>query len=126
MLLNSGVNFAVGKLFFPDTTNTKMNVIGVGSGTAAASKDQVDLQGTDKFYKQCDNEFPKQSDNKLTYQVTFTGTEANFAWNEWGVFNVAEGQREMLNRVQEAMSRKLPGQVWIFEAEITINKGGSR
>ncbi|MGL5717331.1 MAG: hypothetical protein ACRCX2_30240 [Paraclostridium sp.] len=126
MLLTSGVEFAVKKLFFPTTANTQMKVIGVGDGQTSATRDQKDLQGSNKAYKQCDSGFPKQQDNKLTYQVTFKGNEANFAWNEWGVFDVSSGTKEMLNRVQTAMSRKLQGQVWIFEAVITINKGGTK
>lgn len=123
-LTNAGRDFLAGAAVGAETTlfNTTNARIGVGDGTTTFSATQTDLQGSNKYRKGMDSGYPKRSGNVLTFKATFSGTEANFAWNEWGVFNAASGG-VMLNRVVEYNGTKQSGQTWIFEVELTINIG---
>lgn len=103
-----------------DNTNAR---IGVGDSTAAFAVEQTDLQAaTNKFRKAMDATFPTTAGNVLTFKSTFGAAEANFAWNEWGVFNAAEAGT-MLNRVVEYNGTKLPGQTWVFQVTLTVDIG---
>ena len=93
--------------------------IGVGNGTTAFSSSQTDLQGTNKYRKGMDSGYPQRSGSTMTFQSTFGGTEANFAWNEWGVFNAASGG-VMLNRKVESLGTKASGSTWVFQVQITL------
>lgn len=96
--------------------------IGVGDGTTAFSTAQTDLQGTNKYRKGMDSGYPQRSANVLTFQSTFSGSEANFSWQEWGVFNAASAGT-MLCRVVENNGTKLSDQTWVFQVQITVNIG---
>ncbi len=93
--------------------------IGVGDGTAAFSASQTDLQGTNKVRKTMDSGYPTRSGATMTFQSTFGGSEANFTWNEWGVFNAATGG-VMLNRKVENLGTKASGSTWIVQVQITL------
>ena len=93
--------------------------IGVGDGTAAFAASQTDLQGTNKYRKGVDAGYPTRSGSTMTFQATFSGTEANFAWNEWGVFNAATGG-VMLNRKVESLGTKASGSTWILQVQVTL------
>lgn len=92
--------------------------IGVGDGTTAFSASQTDLQGTNKLRKGMDAGYPTRSGNTVTFRATYGSTEANFAWNEWGVFNAASGGT-MLNRKVESLGTKVSGSIWVFEVQLT-------
>lgn len=94
--------------------------LGVGDGTTAFSPTQTDLQGTNKIRKPMDPGYPVRTGTKLTFRATFGSNEANFAWNEWGVFNAASGG-VMLNRLVSSMGTKASGATWVFEVEINIS-----
>jgi hypothetical protein len=99
-----------------NSTNAR---IGVGDGTTAFSSSQTDLQGTNKFRKVMDSGYPTRSGTTMTFQSTFSGSEANFAWNEWGVFNAATGG-VMLNRKVESLGTKASGSTWVLQVQITL------
>jgi hypothetical protein len=92
--------------------------LGVGDGTTAFSASQTDLQGTNKVSKPMNSGYPSRSGNTVTFQATFGATEANFAWNEWAVFNAATGG-VMLNRKVENLGTKVSGTVWQFTVQLT-------
>jgi hypothetical protein len=69
-----------------------------------------------------DSGFPTVAANVLTFRSTFSGSEANFAWQEWGIANAASGGT-LINRLVENNGTKLSGQTWIFETTLTINIG---
>jgi len=94
--------------------------IGVGNGTAAFSPTQTDLQGTSKFRKAMDPGYPTVTGNVITFRATFNHSEANFAWNEWGVFNAATGGT-MLNRKVASLGTKDNTQTWVLTVQITLN-----
>jgi len=94
--------------------------IAAGDGTAAFDATQTDLQGTNKFRKAVDATFPTLATNIITFQSTFATTDANFAWQEWGVFNATSGGT-MLNRKVESLGTKQNTQSWQFTVTITVN-----
>lgn len=92
--------------------------LGVGDSTAAFSSGQSDLQGTNTLRKGMDATFPQRSGAQLAFKATFGGPDANFAWNEWAVFNAASGG-QMLNRKVESLGTKAAGATWVFTGTIT-------
>lgn len=125
-LTNAGRDFINGSYMGAVTAplfNSANAVIGVGDSNTAFSPAQTDLQApVNKFRKVMDATYPQRTANVTIYKSTFVGGEANFAWNEWGVFNdPAAGT--MLDRVVEYNGTKLAGQTWYFQVTLTLNSG---
>lgn len=79
--------------------NNANAALGVGNGTTAFSSAHTDLQGASKFRKAMDATYPSRAANVITWRSTFATGEANFAWEERGVFNTATlGSGQMLSR----------------------------
>ena len=121
-LSNSGLNFIAqaivndGTPTFFNNTNAK---IGVGDGITAFSKTQTDLVGTNKLRKSVDANFPTRTNNFITFQATYGTDEANFDWNEWGIFN-ASSDGVMLSRKVENLGTKNGG-TWILTATVAFD-----
>ena len=95
--------------------------IGVGDSTTAFAAAQTDLQApANKLRKAVDATYPQRAANVLTFRATFGTAEANFAWNEWGVFNAAAAG-QMLNRKVEALGTKTSAQTWQLTVDLTLN-----
>lgn len=96
--------------------------IGVGDGTAAFAATQTDLQGTNKTRKAMEATFPDQSQgaNVLRFKSSFGTGDANYAWQEWGVFNAASAGT-MMNRKVESLGTKTSAQTWEFTVDIQLN-----
>ena len=94
--------------------------IGVGDSSTAATASQTDLQAsTNKLYKGLDLGFPVYGTNQLaTFKASFTGSEANFVWNEWTVDNGASSGLN-LNRKVENLGTKSGG-TWTLSVDLTI------
>lgn len=93
--------------------------LGVGDSSTAAAVGQTDLQAaTNKFRRVMEATFPSRAGGVVSFKSSFATGEANFAWNEWGIFNSALGAT-MLNRKVESMGTKSSG-VWTLEVTITI------
>jgi len=122
-LTTAGVNFlaqaAIGQGIPFNSTNARL---GVGSGNGAFVASQTDLQGSSKLRKAMDDGYPTVAPPAVTFKSTFAPEEANFAWNEWGVFNAATGG-VMLNRVVESNGTKQVNQTWVLEVKITFALG---
>lgn len=94
--------------------------IGVGDSNTAAAASQIDLQAaSNKLRKAMDATFPSRAAQTLSFKSSFTGAEANYAWQEWGVFNSATANVGMLNRKVEALGTKTTG-TWTLQADISI------
>lgn len=89
--------------------NNANAALAVGDSSTAAAATQTDLQGatapTNKIRKAMLATFPVHSDGvvvgsaSIDFKSTFATGEANFQWNEWGLFNSATaGVGRMLNR----------------------------
>jgi hypothetical protein len=94
--------------------------IGVGDSSTAAAATQTDLQAaTNKFRKAMEATFPSRSGQTVSFKSSYATGEANFAWNEWAVFN-ASTAGTMLNRKVESLGTKTSG-VWTLEVALTAS-----
>ena len=101
--------------------------IGVGDSTTAAAGTQTDLQAaTNKLRKGMEATYPTHTDgttaaaNTITFRSSFATGEANFAWQEWAVFNsVAAATGRMLNRKVESLGTKASG-TWTLTVTLQI------
>lgn len=102
--------------------------IGVGDSSAVAVATHNDLQAaTNKLRKACDPGFPSHTDgtalanNTITFRSVFGTAEANWAWNEAGVFNsptAATGR--MVNRKVQAMGTKTSTASWQITFDLSV------
>lgn len=100
-------------------------MIGVGNGTTAASVGQTDLQGASKLRKAMSATFPSLSGAVLTFKSQFITSEANYAWEEWAVFNVSGSAAAlpaaMLNRRVVSLGTKTSSATWDLTCSITLS-----
>lgn len=122
-LIGNGTATAAQTLTFFNNGNAH---IGVGDSTTAAAATQTDLQAaTNKLRKAMDATYPTHSDGTgsgaavITFKSTFGTSDANFAWEEWGIFNGSSGGR-MLNRKVEALGTKSSG-TWVLTVTVTLS-----
>lgn len=101
--------------------------IGVGDSTTAEAATQTDLQASsNKLRKAMDATYPTHTDATtsgaatITFRSTYGSSDANFAWQEWGVFNASSGQR-MLNRKVASNGTKASGSTWTFTVTLTLS-----
>ena|SRR5580765_6510355 len=116
-LTNAGaVGFAAA--FVAYATNIQL---GVGDNSTAFAQGQTDLQAaTNKLRKAMDATYPTRSSGTLTFRSTFGTSDANFAWNEWGIFSDTPSSGTMFGRKQEALGTKTSAQTWQLTATITV------
>lgn len=94
--------------------------LGVGDSTTAFSAAHTDLQAaSNKLRVGMDATYPQRSSNVLTLRSTFTTGQANYAWDEWGVFNASSGST-MFSRKVEALGTKTSAQSWVLTATVTV------
>jgi hypothetical protein len=66
-----------------------------------------------------DAAYPTRATNVLTFRSTAGTSVANFAWEEWGVFNGSSGGT-MLSRKVESLGTKTSAQSWEITASLTV------
>ena len=101
--------------------------IGVGDSATAAAASQTDLvAASNKLRKAQDATYPQHTDSTsvvgaqtITYKSTFATGDANWVWNEWGLFDAASAGR-MLNRKVEALGTKTSAATWVLTVTITL------
>lgn len=93
--------------------------LGVGNGNTAFAAAQVDLQGASKLRHALDAAYPQRAGNVLTFRSLFSTVEANFAWEEWGIFNDAL-VGVMLSRKAETLGSKTSAQSWLLTVVVTV------
>jgi hypothetical protein len=122
LLVNVGIQLLLDKLIGAagtvfDATNA---YVGVGDSTTAAAASQTDLQAaTNKLRKGMEATFPSRSGQTMSWKASFGSAEANFAWQEWGIFN-ASTAGTMLNRKVESLGTKATG-TWTLQGDVTIS-----
>ena len=109
---------AIGETVTP--FNASNAYIGVGDSSTAFAASQTDLQGSNKFRKAMEASYPQRNTNAMVFRALFGTGDANFAWNEWGVFNAATGGT-MMNRRVEALGTKTSAQSWQITVSVTLN-----
>lgn len=131
-LIGNGTGTAGQALTFYNNANAYISV-GDNSGTAAADT-QTELQAaTNRTRKAMDATYPLHTDTtgtagskSITFRSTFATTDANYVWNEWGIFNGAgtggpptTGGR-MLNRKVEALGTKTSAATWVLTITLSL------
>ncbi len=108
--------------------NNAQAAIGVGDSTTPAVATQTDLQASsNKLRVAMVATYPQHTDgvvasaNTCTWQSSFGSGQANYAWNEMGVFNSATlATGRMLNRLVQSLGVKASGGTWVISAQISI------
>jgi len=94
--------------------------LGVGDSNTAENASQTDLQAsTNKAYVSMVSGYPSRSNQTLSWQSSFDGNTANYAWNEFVVTNNAGTGGVCLNRKVSAQGTKTSGQTWVLTLQIT-------
>lgn len=100
--------------------NNANSYLGVGDSNTAHAFSQTDLQAaTNKLRKAMDATYPQVAANVLTFRATFGTGDANFAWQEWGIFNAAAAGT-MMNRKVESLGTKTSSQSWQLTVTVTL------
>lgn len=121
LFLNEGINDIWNKVV--GTTGTAFNNanarVGTGTSTTAAVATQTGLLGTPVF-KAMDATYPlgAGADQDVDFRGTFTGGEANQAWNEFSVDN-GSGPNINLHRTVSAQGTKTSGQTWVLTVTLS-------
>ncbi len=117
VFLNEGINDIWNKVV--GTVGTAFNnanaECGVGNSTTAENATQTGLIGGSQLYKAQDGSYPSGAGagQNVDFRSTFTGSEANFAWEEFCTRNgVAPGID--LHRTVSAQGTKTSGQTWVL------------
>jgi hypothetical protein len=122
-LTNAGTNIIANALEGVSYTafNAANAYLGVGDNVTAFVKTQTDLQAsTNKIRKGMDATFPTLAGNVMTFQATFGTSDANFDWNEWGLFNDPTSGI-MLNRKAAFLGTKNSSQTWVLVGILIVN-----
>lgn len=122
LLLNEGITRLLNLLIGGGGTvfSNANAFIGVGDSTTAESASQTGLSAsTNKLYKAMQSGYPQISAQTVTFRAQFTGSEANFAWNEFTVSNGNSDASENLNRKVAPNGTKANGQTWTVDVAIT-------
>lgn len=121
-LTTAGLNHVAGAVIGAGTAFSNANAhLGVGDSSTAFAVGQTDLQAaTNKFRSGMEATFPTQAAAVLTFKASFASGEANFAWEEWGVFNASSGGT-MLSRKVDSLGTKASGAVWELTATLTFS-----
>jgi len=116
---NHLVGLAIGEALTP--FNAANAHLAVGDSVVAFAATQTDLQAaTNKLRKAMDSTFPTRATNVLTFKSTFITTEANFAWDEIGVFNAAAAG-VMLSRVVTPLGTKTSASSFALTHTVTFS-----
>lgn len=102
--------------------------IGVGNSTATAAITQTDLQGASKKYNGMSAGYPSHTDGtsssgarQIQARALFTTAQANFAWQEWGMFNSTGASKRMLNRKVQSLGTKTSSAQWTFTVTLSLS-----
>lgn len=94
--------------------------IGVGDSATAFAVAQSDLQAeTNKARKAVSS--ITESAGVLTAIATYSTSEGNFEWVEWGLFNASSGGTMLGRKVESpTLGTKVGTQVWTLTATVTF------
>jgi len=109
--------------------NNARAAIGVGdSSTAAADTQTALIAATNRLYKAMDATYPQHTDSdssagakSIVFRSTFATGDANFAWQEWGIFNsLTHNTGRMLNRKVESLGTKTSAATWVLTITLSL------
>ena len=105
--------------------NLANTYLGVGDSSTAAANTQTTLAGSNTLLKQATavnhSDATTAGAHQATLITTFATGDANFAWQEWGVFNgSASPAARMLNRKVESLGTKTSAATWQLTLTLTL------
>ena len=108
---------------FTNFGNSNAN-IGVGDSTTAEAATQTDLQAATNKFRQpttsvTHTDGTTSGNASAVWVATFATGNANFAWQEWAIFN-ANTTGRMLNRKVVSLGTKTSAQSWVATATLTL------
>lgn len=115
-------------LLIADGTTSFANAnarLGVGDDSTAFDPSQTDLNpgvGGNKLRVGMVGGYPQRTNNAITFQASFTTAQANWHWQENGIFNAASGATSMLTRKVEDLGTKTSASTATFTKTLTISK----
>lgn len=119
-LTTAGIKFIASAITGQGTMFDNNNAyIGVGNGVAAFDVAQTDLTGSYKLRRPMEPGYPLVEAPSVSFRATFAKADANFAWNEWGIFNAEDGG-VMLTRTIESNGTKQANQTWVLDVKVTF------
>lgn len=92
--------------------------IGVGDSNAAFSTAQTDLQAASNKLRK--SATASRSTVTLTFSASFETAEANYAWNEVGVFNAAAAGTMLVRKVA-AIGTKTSAERWTLDITVAYS-----
>jgi len=122
-------NFLNGNPATLDAFDNAHAMLAVDDSTAAETTAQIDIQAvTNRKFKAMAATYPIHSFSQfdtatksIIYKSSFTLAEANYAWNEFGLFNGPDGGGAlMLNRKVAALGTKPNTEVWDLTLTISM------
>lgn len=94
--------------------------LGVGDSTTAWGTAQTDLQAaSNKLRVAMKATYPQTGTKKQTFASDFTTGQANWAWQEWAIFNAAAAGT-MLQRKVESLGTKASG-TWTLTVDFSLS-----
>lgn len=98
----AGLNHIAGAIIGEALTafNAANCYLGVGDSTTAFAVGQTDLQAATNKAREIVDSAPGRSGAVLTFIATFETGDANFPWNEFGIFNNSSGGTMLARKVQ--------------------------
>lgn len=128
-LIGNGTATAAQPLTYYNNGNAR---IAVGDSSTAPADTQTNVQAaSNKLANAMDATYPLHTDTtgtagskSIAYRATFITTDANFAWNEWGLLNgvLGGGNTRMLNRAAGAglLGTKTSAATWVFTVTLSL------
>lgn len=96
--------------------------IGVGDSTqSAADTDQDLVAATNKYRQIVESGYPQVSGKSISFKIIVSTSNANFAWNEWGIFNAASGPTMLNRKAPAALGTKTSAASWAFTVTISLS-----
>lgn len=91
ILVNTGIQLMEDLLIGAGGTvfNNANAHIGVGNSNTAAAASQTNLQGASTLRKAMESGYPQRSGQTVSFRSVFGSAEANYAWEEFAIFNAS-------------------------------------
>lgn len=121
-LTNTGAILAAQALMndSPVFLNSSNAHLGVGDSSTAFAAGQTDLQASsNRLRRAMEAGYPTRSSGAITLRSLFGTGDANWAWQEWAVFNASSGGT-MVSRRVESLGTKTSAQSWQLTCTITF------
>lgn len=107
--------------------------VGDTSTSATISDTQLGSNSTGHSrYIVADASYPSSNNGVITMQNTFTTSDGNFTWNEWGWVAAASATNSdtfastgtspvLINHKIASLGSKVSGAVWVFQTSVTLS-----